>query len=157
MKRSIIRAIAAFAIVFAVLTALTPARTEAKIYLLPDGTMFDSDFYASIYPEMQAGYCNGKYPERLLWHYLTYGIKEGRLPSLYSTYNPSPAVKSTPYVYPAGNYCVVPYTTLYPYTPYVMPTTVVPNVNACNWISNSYTQIPATPSPYAYMCIPYTY
>ena len=48
-----------------------PVKAEAKVYLLPDGTQFDSDFYAKMYPEMQSAYANGKYPERLLWHYLT--------------------------------------------------------------------------------------
>lgn len=149
--------ILAAAAVFAVLTLITPQRAEAKVYLLPDGTQFDSDFYARMYPEMQAAYANGKYPERLLWHYLTYGIKEGRLPSLYSTYNPTPAVMSTPYIYPAGNYCVVPYTTLYPYTPYVIPTAVGQVNYAGVPISNTYTMIPANTGQYAYMCIPYAY
>ncbi|MCR5106604.1 MAG: hypothetical protein K6B28_00420 [Lachnospiraceae bacterium] len=99
-----------------------PAKVSAQVYVLPDGTVFDSDFYANLYPEMKAGYANGKYPERLLWHYLTYGIREGRLPSLYSTAVPSPAVSSTPYVYPAGFYCVVPVNSLYPYTPYIYNT-----------------------------------
>ena len=152
-----IKAVTALITVFAIYAAVSPVQVQAKVYLLPDGTQFDSDFYASIYPEMQAAYANGKYPERLLWHYLTYGIKEGRLPSFYSTYNPTPAVMSTPYVYPAGNYCVVPYTTLYPYTPYVMPTTVAQKPCLPAPASCSYQMIPANPSPYAYMCVPYAY
>ncbi len=97
-----------------------PKQAEAKVYVLPDGTVFDSDFYAAAYPEMQAGYAGGKYPERLLWHYLTYGIKEGRIPSLYSLCNPTPATMSTPNVYMPGTYpVVVPVNMLYPYTPYI--------------------------------------
>ena len=155
--KKIVKVITVLALAAFFCVAALPVKAQAKVYLLPDGTQFDSDFYANMYPEMQAAYANGKYPERLLWHYLTYGIKEGRLPSLYSTYNPSPAVMSTPYIYPAGNYCVVPYTTLYPYTPYVMPTMIGRNIYPTGALSYSYTQIPANPSPYGYMCIPYTY
>ncbi|MCR4807943.1 MAG: hypothetical protein K5857_09770 [Lachnospiraceae bacterium] len=155
MKKRTLRIIAGIILALSIFVAVSPVQASAKVYLLPDGTMFDSDYYAAIYPEMQAAYANGKYPERLLWHYLTYGIKEGRLPSLYSTYNPSPAVMSTPYVY-QGNYSVVPYTTLYPYTPYVYPYNAA-QAPAYPYTSNSYQNIPNTPSPYAYMCIPYVY
>ena len=118
-KKTGIRIAAVIIAVFIVFLALTPADVMAKTYTLPDGTVFDSDFYAALYPEMQAGYAGGKYPERLLWHYLTYGIKEGRIPSLYTMCNPTPAYLSTPYIYPAGTYCVVPVQYLYPYYPYV--------------------------------------
>ena len=101
------------------LCIIQPVTAQAQVYILPDGTVFDSDFYAALYPDMQAGYAGGKYPERLLWHYLTYGIKEGRIPSLYSTYNPTPATKSTPNVYLPGSSFVVPVQYLYPYTPYI--------------------------------------
>jgi hypothetical protein len=101
-----------------ILCIIQPVTVKAQVYILPDGTVFDSDFYAALYPEMQAGYAGGKYPERLLWHYLTYGIKEGRIPSLYSMYNPTPAIKSTPNVYLPGSSYVVPVQYLYPYTPY---------------------------------------
>ncbi len=57
---------------------------KAQVYVLPNGTIFDSDFYAALYPDMQLSYNNGKNPERLLFHYLTYGMKEGRIPSIYS-------------------------------------------------------------------------
>ena len=103
----------------AVLCFIRPVITQANVYILPDGTVFDSNFYANLYPEMKAGYAGGKYPERLLWHYLTYGIKEGRIPSLYSMNNPTPATKSTPNVYHAGSSFVVPVQYLYPYTPYI--------------------------------------
>ena len=118
IKRTVLAVLAAAAVYMGV-SCLTPVEAQAKMYCLPDGTVFDSDFYAALYPEMRAGYANGKYPERLLWHYLTYGIKEGRVPSLYSMYNPTPATMSTPNVYPAGTYCVVPVQTLYPYYPYI--------------------------------------
>lgn len=101
-----------------ILCVIKPVPAQAQVYILPDGTVFDSDFYAALYPEMQAGYAGGKYPERLLWHYLTYGIKEGRIPSLYSMYNPTPATKSTGNVYLPGSSFVVPVQYLYPYTPY---------------------------------------
>ncbi len=122
MNRTIMKTVLGFlavAAVYLTVTFMMPQKVQAQIFYLPDGTVFDSDFYASLYPEMQAGYANGKYPERLLWHYLTYGIKEGRVPSLYSMYNPTPATMSTPNVYPAGVYCVVPVQYLYPYYPYV--------------------------------------
>lgn len=154
--KTIKKLIAAIVVVSFLCAVFVPYSASAKVYLLPDGTQFDSDFYASTYPDMQAAYAGGKYPERLLWHYLTYGIKEGRLPSLYTTYNPSPALMSNPYIYPAGYYSVVPYTTLYPYTPYVLPpvaTAPCPAVVA----SSTYRYIPANPGPYAYMCIPYMY
>ena len=122
MKKKVIEIIKRVSAVIAlsslICTAM-PAVTRAQVYILPDGTVFDSDFYASLYPEMQAGYAGGKYPERLLWHYLTYGIKEGRIPSLYSISHPTPATKSTPNVYIPGSSFVVPVQYLYPYTPYV--------------------------------------
>ena len=155
--KRIIRTIAGLALAAIICLIAIPVEAQAKVYLLPDGTQFDSDFYANMYPEMRSAYANGKYPERLLWHYLTYGIKEGRLPSMYSTYNPSPAVMSTPYIYPAGNFYVVPYQTLYPYTPYVIPTTIGQNIYPGGALSYSYTQIPTNVGSYAYMCIPYTY
>lgn len=122
MKRSIIKTMLLIMCAAAVIigaTLVTPQKVQAKTYVLPDGTVFDSDFYATLYPEMRAGYANGKYPERLLWHYITYGVKEGRVPSLYSMYNPTPATMSTPYVYPAGACCVIPWESLYPYYPYI--------------------------------------
>ncbi len=103
----------------ALFCTVQPVMAQAKAYILPDGTVFDSDFYAALYPDMKAGYAGGKYPERLLWHYLTYGIKEGRIPSLYSMYNPTPATMSTPNVYLPGSGSVVPVQYLYPYTPYI--------------------------------------
>ena len=155
--KSIKMLIAIIMAVCALLVFAAPVSVSAKVYLLPDGTQFDSDFYANAYPEMQAAYAGGKYPERLLWHYLTYGIKEGRLPSLYTTYNPSPALMSTPYIYPAGNYCVVPYTTLYPYTPYITTPSAVGYPYPVAVASNTYKYIPANPNPYGYMCVPYMY
>ncbi|MCR5356482.1 MAG: hypothetical protein K6E63_03675 [Lachnospiraceae bacterium] len=122
MRKTILKralTLLAAAAVFATVLFVSPKQAQAKVYVLPDGTVFDSDFYASIYPEMQAGYANGKYPERLLWHYITYGVKEGRVPSLYSMYNPTPATMSTPYVYPAGTCNVIPWESLYPYYPYI--------------------------------------
>ncbi len=115
----IISMTAVMAVAVLMAAAVRPVEVKAQTYVLPDGTVFDSDFYAALYPEMAAGYAQGKYPERLLWHYLTYGIKEGRVPSLYSMYNPTPATMSTSAVYPAGTCCVVPVQYLYPYTPYI--------------------------------------
>ena len=90
-------------------------KAEAQMYVLPDGTVFDSDFYANLYPEMRGAYANGANPERLLYHYLTYGIAEGRIPSLYSMYYPTAATQVTANVYPAGICNVVPVQYLYPY------------------------------------------
>ena len=122
MRNKLRLAVKFFAVLVAVLAMFltVPVRSEAKVYILPDGTVFDSDFYAAAYPEMKAGYANGKYPERLLWHYLTYGIKECRIPSLYSLSVPTPATMSTPNVYMPGTYpVVIPVNMLYPYTPYI--------------------------------------
>ena len=105
------------------LVVLTPSKVHAQIYLLPDGTIFDSDYYASLYADTRAGYANGRYPERLLWHYLTYGIKEGRIPSMYTLYNPTtvttPSVMFPPVTYPvySGVNAIVPYS----YPPVTVP------------------------------------
>ena len=117
--KKMIRPAAAVIALTVLLGMIQPVTAQAKVYTLPDGTIFDSDFYAELYPEMKAGYAGGKYPERLLWHYLTYGIKEGRIPSLYSMYNPTPATTSTSNVYLPGSSFVVPVQSLYPYTPYI--------------------------------------
>lgn len=131
-------AAAIFAVLF-ICIVFKPVKAHAQIYLLPDGTVFDSDCYASLYPDTRAGYANGRYPERLLWHYLTYGIKEGRIPSMYTLYNPTtvttPSVMFPPVTYPVygGVNAIVPYTyppitvpmvsavnQYYPYIPYQM-------------------------------------
>ena len=119
MMNKTIKRIIATVLVTCSLLPVGAVEAHAEIFYLQTGRRFDSDFYAALYPEMQAGYAGGKYPERLLWHYLTYGIKEGRIPSLYSMYNPTPATKSTGNVYLPGSSFVVPVQYLYPYTPYI--------------------------------------
>ena len=109
--------------------AFKPVKAQAQIYLLPDGTIFDSDYYASLYRDVWAGYGCGKYPERLLWHYLTYGIKEGRIPSMYTLYNPTtvttPSVMFPPVTYPV-------YGATNAILPYTYPPVTVPMVAAVN-------------------------
>ena len=116
---TILRVTALLALI-SVFVFLKPEQAHAKTYNLPDGTIFDSDFYAAMYPEMQAAYAGGKYPERLLWHYLTYGINEGRIPSMFNMYYRTPATMATQNVYPANYPYVVPVQYLYPYTPYYL-------------------------------------
>lgn len=119
---------AVLAVLF-VCIAFRPVKARAQIYLLPDGTIFDSDYYAALYADTRAGYCDGRYPERLLWHYLTYGIKEGRIPSMYTLYNPTtatvPSVMFPPVTYPvySGVNAIVPYT----YPPITVPTVAAVN------------------------------
>lgn len=55
-------------------------KAEAKTVILENAETFDSNFYAEMYPDVKAAY--GTDVKLLLQHYLTYGIKEGRLPSL---------------------------------------------------------------------------
>ena len=64
---------------------LRPVEVKAQLFLLPDGSIFDSDFYASVYTDVQAKY--GFNPDQLYQHYLKNGIKEGRQPSAYTMYN----------------------------------------------------------------------
>ena len=52
---------------------------EAKTVTLSNGEVFDSDFYAELYPDVKAAY--GTDADLLLQHYLVYGMKEGRIPS----------------------------------------------------------------------------
>ena len=122
MRGNVMSTIIKVAVLLALVAAFIMTRPEqahAKTYNLPDGTIFDSDFYAALYPEMQAAYAGGKYPERLLWHYLTYGINEGRIPSLFNMYYRTPATRVTQNFYNANYPYVVPVQYLYPYTPYV--------------------------------------
>lgn len=50
-----------------------------SITVLPNGALFDANFYAAAYPDVVRSV--GRDPKKLYNHYITYGIKEGRLPS----------------------------------------------------------------------------
>lgn len=67
----------------------------AKTVQLADGTVFDSDFYANTYPDLLNAF--GYDYDLLLNHYLTYGVKEGRISSDGTT-APEAVVAITPSV-----------------------------------------------------------
>lgn len=46
---------------------------------MPDGTIFDAEYYAQAYPDVASEI--GTDPNALYNHYVTYGKKEGRLPT----------------------------------------------------------------------------
>lgn len=64
-------------IVFVVLTYNEPVKAE--VFYLNGGRQFDSTFYSAYYPDLKAKYGNNV--QKLLQHYLDYGIFEGRIPS----------------------------------------------------------------------------
>ena len=73
MIKKIIALLLTFIIVFSY-----PITASAQVKEMPDGQMFDAEFYAKTYPDVYAALGND---ETLLYnHYKTYGIKEGRLP-----------------------------------------------------------------------------
>ena len=86
-----------FAVLF-FMCLLKPTEVKAQLFLLPDGSVFDSDFYASVYTDVQAVY--GFNPDKLYQHYLKNGIKEGRMPSAYTMYNQTTARSILPVYMP---------------------------------------------------------
>ncbi|MCR5619071.1 MAG: hypothetical protein K6F65_03145 [Lachnospiraceae bacterium] len=74
----------------AVPTQTVPASESKTILKMPDGTLFDPEFYVKKYPDVVAVF--GTDPMLLYAHYVYYGMAEGRLP--YEGYEPS-AVKLT--------------------------------------------------------------
>ena len=61
-----------------VVFAFCPIRVSAATKSMPDGGLFDPDFYATSYPDVVA--CLGKSESVLYNHYLLFGKAEGRLP-----------------------------------------------------------------------------
>lgn len=82
------------AIVLTVLVCGAPKIVKAETIVLQNGIMFDSDFYVTLYPDVKAAY--GTTTSKLLNHYLTYGVKEGRLPSMFLPVAEYPSVAVTP-------------------------------------------------------------
>ncbi|MBR4573596.1 MAG: hypothetical protein IKO16_01685 [Lachnospiraceae bacterium] len=81
----IIKRIVAVLMLTAVILPYTASYTHATTIFLPAGALparrFDSKFYADYYPDLKAKY--GYNTQKLLNHYLNYGIFERRLPSAY--------------------------------------------------------------------------
>ena len=61
--KNIKKLIALFMAVCALFVIAAPVSVSAKVYLLPDGTQFDSDFYANTYPEMRAASSECKFAD----------------------------------------------------------------------------------------------
>ena len=65
--------------VFAVVFMLeVPMQVHAAPKTMPDGNVFDAEFYANTYPDVKAAF--GTDETALYNHYLMFGMKEGRLP-----------------------------------------------------------------------------
>ncbi len=83
----------------AIVIALTGSMTVcAQPAAMPDGTVFDAEFYAQTYPDVVAVF--GTDANALYQHYVTYGIAEGRLAT-----NPAaqlPAAQAAPAEEPAA-------------------------------------------------------
>lgn len=75
-----------------------PKEAHAEIITLQSGVIFDSDFYAALYPDVKAAY--GTDTSRLLNHYLTYGVNEGRIPSMLNTVYDIPTNIAIPTIVP---------------------------------------------------------
>ena len=72
--------------VYATVPTQTVPTSESKTILkMPDGTLFDPEFYVKKYPDVVAVF--GTDPMLLYAHYVYYGMAEGRLP--YEGYEPS--------------------------------------------------------------------
>lgn len=81
-----------------VLVCVAPKKVKAETVTLPNGVVFDSDFYAALYPDVKAEY--GTDASKLLNHYLTYGMAEGRIPSMLTVPVAYTPVVTTPVIVP---------------------------------------------------------
>ena len=72
MKRAVSMLLAAL-----MLVGVFGMTASAAPQTMKDGTVFDAEFYAAMYPDVVAVY--GTKPKRLYQHYLEYGKNEGRL------------------------------------------------------------------------------
>lgn len=70
MKRKLLLAVMAAAIMGSSLTVYAQPKT------MPDGTVFDAEFYAETYPDVKAAFGNDA--AALYNHYVQYGKAEGR-------------------------------------------------------------------------------
>ncbi|MCR5848491.1 MAG: L,D-transpeptidase [Lachnospiraceae bacterium] len=74
--KNLLKHLGVFLLTFCVLIGLR-LNVEASPLNMPDGTIFDPIYYADSYGDLKEAF---GYNEKLLWsHYLTYGIKEGRV------------------------------------------------------------------------------
>ncbi|MCR5251041.1 MAG: hypothetical protein K6E50_10590 [Lachnospiraceae bacterium] len=78
-KRKLASVLTAFLFMFALVSALSTLRVQAEPEVMPDGTLFDAEFYAKAYPDVVAVYGTTD-PAVMYKHYRQYGKKEGRLP-----------------------------------------------------------------------------
>lgn len=77
--KKLLKKLIVFTICLSFVSAVNINSVSAKVFYLNGGRQFDSDFYAAYYPDLYAKF--GTDPQKLLNHYLDYGIFEGRLPS----------------------------------------------------------------------------
>ena len=69
-------------VMIAIVSLILPMQTKdvhAEQFILQNGRRFDTIFYATLYPDLRAKY--GYDSQKLMQHYLKYGIYERRIPS----------------------------------------------------------------------------
>ena len=76
--RMLIKGLAILTVLMVALSSL-PIKVLAEPQVMPDGTIFDPDYYAENNPDVVAVYGNNN-PAGMYEHYVTFGKKEGRLP-----------------------------------------------------------------------------
>ena len=75
---NLIKVLAILTVLMVTLSSL-PIRVLAEPQVMPDGTIFDPDYYAENNPDVVAVYGSNN-PAGMYEHYVTFGKKEGRLP-----------------------------------------------------------------------------
>lgn len=76
-----------FTIIILTLGLGTKMTALAKPQTMPDGTVFDAEYYADTYPDVKAAF--GMDEQALYNHYVQYGKNEGRSPAPGQTASPS--------------------------------------------------------------------
>ena len=80
-KRGIFKKATCALLAFFIVLQAGAVDAHAEIFYLQNGRRFDSVFYANYYPDLKAKY--GYNAQKLLNHYINYGIFERRIPSMY--------------------------------------------------------------------------
>ena len=83
--RKTVKIVVSIVIAVCLAVPVTAVPVHAEVFFLQNGRRFDSDFYANYYPDLKAKY--GYNAQKLLDHYLNYGVYERRIPSIYYLYN----------------------------------------------------------------------
>lgn len=140
-----------FVAVLAMFIMVPSKKVNAQVYVLTDGTVFDSDFYANLYPDVK-GVRNAGVPDfEILYHYIIYGTKEGRFPNAYAytaavaSLNPGQAVSGADLV-PVTSYTGQSGQAIIPIASAGVPGTLnapitswnLANVNGTYWYYNGY-------------------